>query len=94
MSDPAYSFLNGKFEGLPPMYISVGSQDMQGNLLTCLEIKDKAHAAGLDYTLDIVPFRNHMPMDAPFNMDWSFVRPEDASCAERVKAYLGKHLDK
>ena len=61
--DPTYSFLAGSFEGMPPLYVIVGSLDWNTAFLVakCLcDILRMADAGG-EAVFDIAPYQQHCP---------------------------------
>lgn len=86
LNDPKLNCYYGEFQGLPPLYIAVGSQDFKSCLLSAHEIYVKAKEFGVDATFDIVPYQTHTPDPADIRT------PECVMFGFRLRQFLDAKL--
>lgn len=82
MLDVRASPLFGDFRGLPPLLIQVGSEEVL--LDDSLRAAARAHAAGVDVTLEIWERMPHVFQAMP-------VLPQSAAAAERILRFAARH---
>jgi acetyl esterase/lipase len=80
--DPKYSFLNGSFKQMPPLYVLVGSQEHKYELILVQKMAEKARAEDVHVEIDVAPYLQHCPLGD------LVLAPEDILCAGRVAAFL------
>lgn len=83
-STPYASPAHGSFEGLPPLYVTVGSGEIL--LSDAISVAESAALAGVDVTLHVAPDMPH---------DWSlfaFMLSEGRDAIDEVGAFVRRHL--
>ena len=86
LNDPKLNCYYGEFQGLPPLYIAVGSQDFKSCKLSAHEIHVKANEFGVDTAFDVVPYQTHTPNPTDLQT------PECVMFAFRLRQFLDAKL--
>jgi len=81
--DEKFNFFAGKFEGMPPLFVMVGAEEIiHSDLESSLRVVDVAKKAGVRVELYIVPGMQHVPDE------WLPAVPESVEACVRAAIFI------